>query len=222
MAVSEFSTAQAAPGSVGSTVIGSSVFVEPTGIGGVRASGATLGVGGFFYEPQSAAFSSGFTLTYTLAGGSGPDVAISAFYATGLSTLVDPYLSTLSAGKSTSGTAPSITSPAPDQSGYLFIGGVTGSSISSFTQDTSTSWSGSPSTVSRVGAGIAGGAIVHTSTAAVTYAPTVTSGNFREWLVAFKPAPFAGALSADPGRFIQTGEDVTSLMFKKHLPPHLI
>ena len=66
-----------------------------------------------------------------------------------------------------------------------------------------------------VGAGIGGGCVVHTSTAALTFAPVVNTGNWYVIARAFKPKPFAGTLSVDPGKFFTTGEAVTFAYVQK-------
>lgn len=141
--------------------------------------------GNLFYAYNVLALSSGNTITYT-KDTSGDDVAITAFYATGVLRTGSPADG--AGGASGSGTSPSTTSNLPSASGDLMVGfvAVKGPSSDTFTQDAS--FSTPPVRASSSNIYVAGGTLV-IGAGTQAYAPTITSRAYGVMYALFKPAP---------------------------------
>ncbi len=196
--VSELSTTFSTAGSVTSTVVGSSVFTSA--MSAPKNNTITSGVGGFFYESQSAAISSGSLITYNRNISATP-CAMSAFYITGASTVVDPY--DLGFAKSTTGTGttPTVTSGSPVRGNYIAVGLIAASSEATITNPSTFA---TPFTlVTRVSAAVGGGNTVQASTAALTFNPTLgTSQPFVAFIAGFR-API-DPMTAASGSYVVT------------------
>src|SRR5512143_501451 len=208
--VSEFSTTSTAAGTVTLNVVGSSVFTER--VSRAHNNVITNGVGGVFDVWNSAAISSGSIITYT-RNVSASDAAITAFYVTGIQSSADPYDANVGNSNFGNSTAPTVTSGSPTNSGELFVGLVTkNSTISTYTQATSTAWTNTPApvTATRTGAAIAGGYVIHTSTGTLAFSPTINTGTWAAFVVGYKSDTASRSMTANTGYFILTGQAATT------------
>ena len=155
--------------------------------------GNGAGFGSIVYAYNSIALVSGDTITYT-AGGSG-DLAISAYYATGIQTASDPLDATVTATRTgnLNGINPTLTltSGTPSTGGELFAGFISSFALGTYTQDTTHGWSAPLNlATSNSNAFVAGGHLVNAGTGTKIFSPTAT-GNYAYamWIIGFKPAP---------------------------------
>jgi hypothetical protein len=158
------------------------------------------GFGRIWYAFNSVALS-GATFTYTKTG-SNP-AGLSAFYATGIKTSVDPLDSAATATGFGSSNAPTVTSGVPTSRGDLFLGMIARTGTAgAFTQDSGNAWATPPvqavsGTGGTVDARVNGGTFINTGLGTLTYAPTYagTVVGWADLIVAFKvavaPPPFA-------------------------------
>ncbi len=155
----------------------------------------TNGEGSISYAFNCLALANTNTITASSTA-TASQIAVSAFYATGIQTSSDPinaFPSTVAAGSSAT---PSVQlAGVPLVAGSLVIGavGTNGPNTDTFTQDsTNGAWATPPIRVgTAVDATIAGGFLV--TSAQVTYAPTLgTSRPWTDMTIVFKPAPSVG------------------------------
>ena len=146
------------------------------------ASGTTW-VAQVYYAYNCSALVSGNTISYT-PHTAGDSIAMSAFYATGILT-TDP-IDTAVRATSTPGTTgtPGLTCGTPAYSGELIVFSLVGYPSTAwptgFTQDsTNEAYQNFPTAIGIVAdnIGVAGGSYVNPAASAITYAPTITSGD---------------------------------------------
>lgn len=133
------------------------------------------GYAAIFYSYNSFALSNGNTITYTLNVGMSNEVAISAFYATGISAVSDPIDASVTKTLSTTSASPTLTSGVPSVSGELFTAFICSwGSTTQWTQDTGNGWAAPFNPTGNAGFSILflGGSQVNSGVGTITYAPT--------------------------------------------------
>lgn len=138
----------------------------------------SFGESALYYFPNSASLS-GATITYTVSGGSGSGLGVSAAYIAGVSTSpLDPAVTAVAFGNSG---APSVTSGSPSQSGSMFVAFVGGfrTGSNTFTQDTTHNWNSTPTGDNSTNGFEFPGSQVNAGGGALVFAPTL--GNSAGW-----------------------------------------
>lgn len=156
--------------------------------GQIQVAG-TNGITAISYVKNCSALVSGNSITYT---GSTSNIALSAFYATGID-ISNPLDTAVTATNAGTSAAPSVTSGTSSGSGELFVGGIAShGTAGTITQDTTNGWAVPFTNVSSGGTApdreVGGGNQVVPSTTSKTYAPTLAAST--DWaiiVVAFKP-----------------------------------